>query len=69
VQARKHVFVEKPLCLNKDELGSIISAYAVANRGSVEVASESEVLKSFANVGLQPALRTFIAELNNILKI
>src|SRR5882724_1193922 len=68
LQARKHVFVEKPLCLNKDELGSIISAYAVANRGSVEVASESEVLNPSLTVGFNRRFAPFIAELKQHLE-
>lgn len=65
LKARKHVFVEKPLCLHQDELDSIVSTYAAVNQsddGTPPVRSPSLM------VGFNRRFAPFIAELKEHLE-
>ena len=70
LKARKHVFVEKPLCLNEKELEEIISTYQGVREGIAgETVGSSAAIKSpFLAVGFNRRFAPFVVELKEHLQ-
>ncbi|HVG18892.1 MAG TPA: bi-domain-containing oxidoreductase [Blastocatellia bacterium] len=63
LEARKHVFVEKPLCLTGEELRQVIAAYEQARVGDVGGGGVHDRIRPMLMVGFNRRFAPFIVEL------
>ncbi len=69
LEAGKHVFVEKPLCLHEDELEAVIAAYRAARETPKgEAASASSATAPTLTVGYNRRFAPFVVELKRTLQ-
>jgi predicted dehydrogenase/threonine dehydrogenase-like Zn-dependent dehydrogenase len=70
LEARKNVFVEKPLCLNEEELREIITTYQGVREGIVKeaVGSSAAIQSPFLAVGFNRRFAPFVIELKQHLQ-